>query len=49
MITYLVRRLLCAVMLFFAVTLVTDVIFCIIPANPASLAAGHAATPEKVR
>ena len=46
---YLAQRLLWAVMLFLAVTLVTYVIFFIIPANPATLAAGHAATPDKVR
>ena len=45
---YLARRLLWAAMLFVAVTLVTYVIFFIIPANPAALAAGKAATPEKV-
>ena len=49
MFQYLVRRFLWAVMLFLAVTLVTYVIFFIIPANPAALAAGKAATPEKVR
>ncbi len=48
MLQYLVRRFLWAVMLFLAVTLVTYVIFFIIPANPAALAAGKAATPEKV-
>jgi peptide/nickel transport system permease protein len=48
MFQYLVRRFLWAVMLFLAVTLVTYVIFFIIPANPAALAAGKAATPEKV-
>jgi peptide/nickel transport system permease protein len=45
---YLARRLLWAVMLFLAVTLVTYVIFFIIPANPAALAAGKTATPERV-
>jgi peptide/nickel transport system permease protein len=48
MLQYLARRMLWAVMLFLAVTLVTYVIFFIIPANPAALAAGKAATPEKV-
>ena len=48
MFQYLVRRFLWAVMLFVAVTMVTYVIFFIIPANPAALAAGKAATPEKV-
>ncbi len=45
---YLARRFLWAVMLFLAVTLVTYVIFFIIPANPAALAAGKTATPERI-
>jgi peptide/nickel transport system permease protein len=45
---YLVRRLLWAVVLFLAVTIVTYVIFFLVPANPARLAAGQAATPERV-
>jgi peptide/nickel transport system permease protein len=49
MFQYLARRLLWAIMLFLAVTLVTYVIFYVIPANPAQLAAGKAATPEKIR
>ncbi|MBA2449240.1 MAG: ABC transporter permease [Chloroflexi bacterium] len=48
MFRYLVRRLLWAVVLFFAVTLVTYVIFFLVPANPARLAAGQSATPEAV-
>jgi peptide/nickel transport system permease protein len=48
MLQYLVRRFLWAVMLFLAVTLVTYVIFFIIPANPAALAAGKTATPERI-
>jgi peptide/nickel transport system permease protein len=44
----LARRLLWAVMLFLAVTLVTYVIFLVIPANPAALAAGKTATPERI-
>lgn len=48
MFQYLVRRLLWSVVLFIAVTLVTYVIFFLVPANPARLAAGQAATPEKV-
>jgi len=48
MFRYLVRRLLWACVLFFAVTLVTYVIFFLVPANPARLAAGQAATPEIV-
>jgi peptide/nickel transport system permease protein len=46
---YLVRRVLWAVVLFIAVTIVTYVIFFLVPANPARLAAGQSATPEKVR
>src|SRR5262245_6813315 len=34
--------------LFLCVTVVTYVIFCVIPANPAQLAAGNAATPDKI-
>jgi hypothetical protein len=45
---YFARRCLWAVMLFLAVTLVTYVIFFIIPANPAALAAGKTATPERI-
>jgi peptide/nickel transport system permease protein len=45
---YLVRRLLWAVVLFLAVTLVTYVIFYIIPANPAQLVAGKSASDEAI-
>lgn len=48
MLEYLVRRLLWAVLLFVAVTFVTYIIFFIIPANPAQLAAGKAATQDKI-
>ena len=48
MFRYLVRRLLWALVLFFAVTVVTYVIFFLVPANPARLAAGQAATPERI-
>jgi peptide/nickel transport system permease protein len=47
-IRYLVRRLLWAVVLFLAVTMVTYVIFFLVPANPARLAAGQSATPERI-
>ena len=40
MVRYLIRRLLWAVVLFIAVTMVTYVIFFVIPANPAAMAAG---------
>ena len=49
MFRYLVRRLLWAAVLFVAVTFVSYVVFFLIPANPAQLAAGKAATPEKIR
>ena len=49
MFRYLVRRLAWAVVLFVCVTMVTYVIFYVIPANPAQLAAGKAATPEKIQ
>jgi len=45
---YLIRRLLWAIVLFVAVSFVTYVIFFLVPANPARLAAGQSATPEKV-
>ena len=49
MIRYLIRRLLWALVLFIAVTFVTYVIFFLVPANPARLAAGQSATPERIR
>ena len=45
---YLVRRILWAVFLFLAVTVVTYVIFFVTPADPARLAAGQGATPQQV-
>jgi peptide/nickel transport system permease protein len=45
---YLIRRLLWAVMLFFAVTIVAYILFFIIPADPARQFAGKGATPETV-
>ena len=48
MLQYLVRRVLWSLVLFLAVTLVTYVIFFLVPANPARQAAGQAATPERV-
>jgi peptide/nickel transport system permease protein len=47
-IRYVIRRLLWACVLFIAVTVVTFVIFFVIPADPAKLVAGKAATPEDV-
>jgi peptide/nickel transport system permease protein len=46
---YLIRRLLWAIVLFLAVTLVTYVIFFITPSDPARLAAGQGATPADVQ
>src|ERR1051325_7977749 len=45
---YLIRRLLWAVMIFFAVTVVCYVIFYLIPADPAKQACGQACTQEEV-
>src|SRR5690349_11401839 len=52
MIRYIIQRILWACVLFIAVTMVTYVIFFIIPNDPAVLAAGKSATPadiERVR
>jgi peptide/nickel transport system permease protein len=46
---YLIRRVLWAAVLFLSVTVVTYVIFFVIPANPAQLAAGKAATDAKIK
>ena len=46
---YLIRRLLWAMVLFVAVTLVTYIIFYIVPADPARLVAGRAATTADVK
>ena len=48
MIRYIIRRLLWAVVLFVAVTIVTYVIFFLIPADPAARACGQQVTPECV-
>jgi len=48
MVRYIIRRLLWAVVLFFAVTVVTFVIFFVIPADPARLVAGKAAQPADI-
>ena len=45
---FIVRRLLWAVFLFICVTIVTFVIFYVIPANPAALVAGKSATKEDI-
>ena len=49
MLRYLARRLLWACVLFIAVTLVTYVLFYLIPADPAKLVAGKAATAADVK
>ncbi|MEI7760544.1 MAG: ABC transporter permease [Thermoleophilia bacterium] len=49
MVRYLIRRLLWAVVLFLSVTMVTYMIFFVIPANPAQLACGQRATPDCIR
>jgi peptide/nickel transport system permease protein len=46
---FLVRRVLWAMVLFLAVTVVTYVIFFVTPSDPARLAAGQGATPEDVQ
>jgi peptide/nickel transport system permease protein len=48
MLRYLIRRLLWAVVLFLAVTVVTFVIFYLVPAEPARNCAGPQAGPEQV-
>jgi peptide/nickel transport system permease protein len=49
MLRFLVRRILWAFFLFMCVTVVTYVIFFIIPANPAALVAGKSATREDIQ
>ena len=49
MLRYLVRRILWACLLFVVITIVTYVIFFIIPANPAKLACGQRATPTCIQ
>jgi peptide/nickel transport system permease protein len=49
MLRYLIRRLLWALVLFFAVTIVTYVIFFAVPADPARLQCGQRATPECIK
>ena len=49
MFQFLVRRLLWAMVLFLAVTIVTYVIFFVTPSDPARLAAGQGASPEDVQ
>jgi peptide/nickel transport system permease protein len=49
MIRYVIRRLLWAVVLFFAITVLTFVMFFVIPVNPAAMVAGKAATPAEIK
>jgi peptide/nickel transport system permease protein len=49
MIRYIIRRLLWAVVLFVAVTIVTYIIFFIIPADPARAVAGRNPTPAMIQ
>jgi peptide/nickel transport system permease protein len=49
MFRYLIRRLLWAVMLFVVITMVTFVIFFMIPVNPAKQACGQRATPTCIK
>ena len=49
MIRYIIRRLLWAVVLFLAVTVVTYIIFFIIPADPARQVAGRNPTPAMIK
>jgi peptide/nickel transport system permease protein len=49
MIRYVIRRLLWAVVLFITITIMTFVMFFVIPVNPAALVAGKAATPSEIK
>jgi peptide/nickel transport system permease protein len=49
MIRYVIRRLLWAVVLFLAITVLTFLMFYVIPVNPAAMVAGKAATPEEIK
>src|SRR3982751_4601021 len=46
--TFLIRRIFWAVFLFFTATIITYVIFWVIPADPAQLAAGRSANPADI-
>src|SRR4051812_18928966 len=48
MATFLIRRALWAIFLFFVATIITYLIFWVIPADPAQLAAGRSATPADI-
>jgi len=49
MLQYLIRRVLWAGVLFMCITVVTYVIFFVVPANPAQLVAGKSATAEDIQ
>ncbi len=49
MVRYVIRRLLWAVVLFLAITVLTFVMFYVIPVNPGALVAGKAATPAAIK
>ena len=49
MLRYLIRRILWAMVLFLVITIVTYVIFFIIPVNPAKLACGQRATETCIK
>ena len=48
MFQFLIRRVLWAILLFIGVTLITYVLFFLVPADPARQAAGKSATAEDV-
>jgi peptide/nickel transport system permease protein len=48
MVKFFVHRLFWAIFLFLVATMVTYLIFWVVPADPAQLAAGRAATPEQI-
>src|SRR6266487_3637962 len=48
-VAYLIRRILWALVLFFAVTVVSYVLFFVIPANPAKQACGQSCTEDSVK
>jgi peptide/nickel transport system permease protein len=48
MATFLIRRVLWAIFLFFVATIITYLIFWVIPSDPAQLAAGKSATPADI-
>src|SRR3954466_5571380 len=45
---FLIRRIFWAIFLFFVATIITYLIFWVIPSNPAALAAGKSATPADI-